>query len=179
MALVSFTDLDGAAVAAEAENVTKLEAIPAALLPVGIASGTRISLSGGVGAATLLGGSGAETPYLDVQGTVANTIALLSGGGGSGLPRVAAFGLVASGGGIVPGIGFGLAAAVHNGPGDYTVTLNDVPSAAGFGSADDADGGPGSVSTDGPVAGNAQNVKAFDGAGLAADRTFLFVFFDV
>lgn len=170
MSLVAFLDLAGLSVMVESENVLALNAIPTALLPTGVPFGTRISLGGGV-ATTEAGSVIGAVAYQDVRGTVAGTgAALASGVLGA---RVLAFGVVDGGtGNLLAGIGTGIASALRNAAGDYTVTASAAIPAGAFPFATPADGGGNIAATDGPPAGTNFDVKTFDAAGVAADVTF-------
>lgn len=73
MALVPLTALDGSTLYVEANLTSGLEAIPAALLPIGVPAGTRVSI--------VRGADAVETSYVNVVGTVAAVAAIIGGGG--------------------------------------------------------------------------------------------------
>jgi hypothetical protein len=157
---VALTALEGDTIQINVDKVCGLVPLQASRLPSGVADGTVLTDSGG-------------EQYL-LQGTVAANLALL---GGQSAINFLAFAVVngATGAIVLQNGSIGVS-AVHNGAGDYTVTFDEAPPADAWATVSLASGGPGSVTTNGPVGLNT-DVLAFDDAGVAADQTFVIVLF--
>lgn len=159
---VTLVNTAGQAVAVNPEQACALIALGPAL--------TRIMLNTGAGET-----SDTVAPYIDVPQALAAVVVALQTAGGPA--AVLAFGVVdGATGNLLAGVGSGLAGAVRNAVGDYTVTLQAAPPLNAFALVSSADGGDGVVTTNGPLAGLNMNVRTFDTAGLAADRTFTIAF---
>lgn len=153
----TLADLAGNTVRANANLVSGLLAIAASQLPVGVAAGTDVQFD--------------QATSLKVNGTVAATSTTLAAADNSA--GLLAWALVSGAGALVASRG--VAGAVRNGAGDYTVTFSQNLTGLGAAAISNNNGTDNMVSTDGPL-GLTQDVLTFSDAGAAEDcGFFLFV----